>query len=279
MSFGLILGLRAAFADTKPPGDRGKALETLRKALADAKAGSIGASEKYSLYAKAGEEAIELLGKESVTAESLRSAMEQTAPLKDTEPKKVNDLLKIAIVEASKDLSFEPIREAEMPKGFPEPTPVGQIEVKEYPAYRLARTETGSDAAFWTLFNHIHNKNIAMSAPVQMDYTGTDTKKPQEKQMAFLYGNPTQGKTGADGKVEVLDTPPLTVVSLGVRGLREDDRIVSAKERLETWIKAHQDQYAADGEMRGMGYNSPFIPSDKQYFEVQIPLRKMGKEK
>ena len=33
---------------------------------------------------------------------------------------------------------FQPIKEAEMPKDFPGYTPVGQIEVKQYPAYRKA---------------------------------------------------------------------------------------------------------------------------------------------
>ena len=33
---------------------------------------------------------------------------------------------------------FQPIKEAEMPKGFPTYTPVGQVEIKEYPPYRKA---------------------------------------------------------------------------------------------------------------------------------------------
>ena len=48
---------------------------------------------------------------------------------------------------------FHPIKEAEMPKGFPDYTPVGQIEIKHYPAYRKA-TASGM-AEFWTLFQHI----------------------------------------------------------------------------------------------------------------------------
>ena len=47
---------------------------------------------------------------------------------------------------------FQPIKEAEMPKGFPGYTPVGQIEVKQYPAYRKA--STSGLAEFWTLFQH-----------------------------------------------------------------------------------------------------------------------------
>ena len=43
--------------------------------------------------------------------------------------------------EASGGEEFKPIKEAEMPKGFPGYTPVGKIEVKQYPAYRKASGE------------------------------------------------------------------------------------------------------------------------------------------
>ncbi len=36
--------------------------------------------------------------------------------------------------ETAKGEEFQPIKEAEMPKGFPAYTPVGEIEVKKYPA-------------------------------------------------------------------------------------------------------------------------------------------------
>jgi len=34
---------------------------------------------------------------------------------------------------ALEDLDFRPAREAELPAGFPEPTPVREIELKRYP--------------------------------------------------------------------------------------------------------------------------------------------------
>ena len=57
---------------------------------------------------------------------------------------------------------FQPIKEAEMPKGFPTYTPVGQIEIKEYPAYRKA--SASGPAEFWTLFQHINQNNVTMTA-------------------------------------------------------------------------------------------------------------------
>ena len=47
---------------------------------------------------------------------------------------------------------FKPVVEAPLPDGFPTYTPVGKIEVKQYPAYRK---ETSGRVAFWTLFEHI----------------------------------------------------------------------------------------------------------------------------
>ncbi len=32
-------------------------------------------------------------------------------------------------------------------------------------------------------------------------------------------------------------------------------------------------QYTAAGPLRVTGYNSPFVPRDKNFFEVQIPLK------
>ena len=66
------------------------------------------------------------------------------------------------------DEDFRPIKEAEMPQGFPGYTPVGQIEIKQYPAYRKAFAS--GPAEFWLLFSHIKQNNVAMTAPVEMDY-------------------------------------------------------------------------------------------------------------
>ena len=55
-----------------------------------------------------------------------------------------------------KDAEFKPIKEAELPKGFPAYTPVGTIEVKQYPAARLVQAKSGGDSGFWKLFLHIN---------------------------------------------------------------------------------------------------------------------------
>ena len=45
---------------------------------------------------------------------------------------------------------FQPIKEAEMPKGFPTYTPVGQVEIKKYPAYRKALSITARNSSAGT---------------------------------------------------------------------------------------------------------------------------------
>ena len=80
--------------------------------------------------------------------------------------------------EPEKDADFKPIKEAELPKGFPTYTPVGTIEVKQYPAARLVQAKSGGDSGFWRLFMHIKSHDVAMTAPVQMEYHNESRANP-----------------------------------------------------------------------------------------------------
>jgi hypothetical protein len=166
---------------------------------------------------------------------------------------------------------FQPIKEAEMPRGFPDYTAVGQIEVKKYPAYRKA-TASGA-AEFWTLFLHIKQNSVRMTAPVEMDYGDPIAEKSAERAMSFLYERPDQGSAGKQGGVDVSDVPAMTVVSIGCRGTRTPAAIATAKEKLLAYLADRKDEYAIAGSMRVMGYNSPFVPQDRNFFEVQIPVK------
>lgn len=166
---------------------------------------------------------------------------------------------------------FQPIKEAEMPRGFPKYTPVGQIEIKEYPAYRKA-TASGM-AEFWKLFAHIQQNNVAMTAPVEMDYGDPSKEKSKERSMSFLYGSTDLGKQGKQGDVDVSDVPAMKVVSIGCRGGRTSAAIAEAKKKLIDYLAEKKDAYEIAGPMRVMGYNSPFVPRDKNFFEVQIPVK------
>jgi hypothetical protein len=182
--------------------------------------------------------------------------------------------IRSALEEAVETLTFEPKSEAETPKGFPAPTPVGEIRLQHYPAYRLARAEMkgGENSAFWTLFMHIKKHDIAMTAPVEMTY-GDGKEKPKQTAMAFLYPDTATGDAGKDDKVIVTDVPASEAVSLGMRGNMTPERVAEARSRLEVWLKAHDREYEPAGPVRVMGYNSPFVPPAKRYFEVQLPVR------
>jgi hypothetical protein len=166
---------------------------------------------------------------------------------------------------------FKPMIEAELPEGFPGYTPVGTIEVKEYPKYRKA--ETSGKVAFWSLYSHIKDNQIAMTAPVEMTLAADKANQLQEQSMAFLYGKANQGNLGKKGSVTVVDVPQMTVVSIGVRGPRGDAVVADAQDRLSKWLAQNKEQYVETGPPRLMGYNSPFVPKNKQFFELQIPIR------
>lgn len=195
-------------------------------------------------------------------------------------PAKAADALRLALAELASDLAFAPVKEADLPKGFQEFAALDELELRDYPAYRMVRAPmkgAGSMGSFWMLFNHIKKNEIAMTAPVQVDYDES-SDQPREQSMAFLYGDPAMGSAGADGKVEVVDVPKMTALSVGARGYERKDRVADMHERLLHWLSQHADQYEAAGSMRLMNYNSPSVRDERRYFEVQIPVRRVEKD-
>ena len=89
------------------------------------------------------------------------------------------------------------LSEAQRPEGWPEITPVGKVELKERPAFRVAVAEASSGTGgegrlFGTLFRHIQDRDIPMTAPVTM----TRSSEGQMQSMGFLYENLEVGSTG-----------------------------------------------------------------------------------
>lgn len=178
--------------------------------------------------------------------------------------------------------------EAKLPVGYPPPGPVGQVMVKTYPAYRAAivREDSSSgrnmDNAFGKLFNHIKQNQIAMTAPVEMQYqpaTPSDAANEQTQgrfvNMMFLYRDPQMGQVGPQGEVEVIDVPAQMVVSIGVRGGYREKNVQEPLAKLQAWLETHADQYRVAGPPRYLGYNSPFVPSFLRFSEVQIPVERV----
>jgi hypothetical protein len=175
--------------------------------------------------------------------------------------------------------------ESPLPDGYPEPTPPGAIDIKNYPSVRRAEFVSKDDsgmamnAAFFPLFKHIKKREIAMTAPVEMDCVGlySDFMKDEpasegETTMSFLYRSPNLGPVGQDGKIVVRDTLAVTVLSVGVKGGLDP---AQEMESLRAWLKAQQEWEVA-GDPRMFIYNGPFIDPDARWSEVQVPIRRSG---
>jgi len=171
---------------------------------------------------------------------------------------------------------FEPIKEAEMPAGFPEYTRVGNIEVKEYPEYRKAWTSGAGE--FWKLFQHIKENQIQMTAPVELDYGDPSAEKCERRSMAFLHERPNQGSVGDHGCVSVTDVPGMKVVSIGCRGNQSFAAVAEARGKLLNYLANNEPRYEIAGPVRVLGYNSPFVPRARNFFEVQIPVKRANSD-
>ena len=184
------------------------------------------------------------------------------------------DILRTGLLEVLVILTFKPRVEAPVPAGFPAPTPVGVVEIKKLPVYRMAKVANSGMGGnnFFTLFNHIKKNNIEMTAPVEMTMTEKNGKYT-ESSMAFLYQETTLGKVGPQGNVAVLDTTECMVASIGMRGSPSSENIESARRWLLEKIKTTPQAYEIAGELKVMGYNSPFMPEKLRYYEVQLPLK------
>jgi hypothetical protein len=184
------------------------------------------------------------------------------------------DTLRAALLETLIILTFKPRVEAPVPAGFPAPTPVGVVEIKKLPVYRMAKVANSGLGGnnFFTLFNHIKKNKIEMTAPVEMTMAEKN-EKYTESSMAFLYQDTTLGKVGPQGNVAVFDTTECMVASIGMRGSPSSENIESAKRWLIEKIKTTPQAYEIEGQLKVMGYNSPFMPEKLRYYEVQLQLK------
>lgn len=192
-----------------------------------------------------------------------------------------------------------------LPVGYPDPTPPGAIDLKTYPSVRRAEVsgelapDMATNVAFFPLFSHIQRRNIEMTSPVEVDYVGMvgggaqkgeeakgegakgdaagaeGDKKPGSWTMSFLYRRADQGPTGPDernGAVKVVDTEPVTVLAIGIRGGYSVARIGQGLKELELWLAEHPEWEIA-GEARAMYYNGPDVRNAEKWSEAQVPVR------
>jgi len=189
------------------------------------------------------------------------------------------DVYAAALKRAQKAREFSIVDESPLPEGWPALSLPGLIRVKTYPPARTAWVEDPSarNRQFMVLFRHIKRQEIAMTAPVVMDYgdvVASDGDQPtlgDTEAMAFLYRHTHQGQTGRFGQVDVRDETPLQVVSMGVKGSYSSRRFSKALGDLQAWLGKHP-QWRPAGRPRVLAYNSPFVLPWRKYAEVQIPI-------
>jgi len=79
------------------------------------------------------------------------------APSKMQDVAKQADTLRTSLLAPIMILTFKLKAEAPVPAGFPAPTPIGVVEIKKLPIYRMAKVNN-----FFTLFHYIKKNNIEM---------------------------------------------------------------------------------------------------------------------
>ena len=170
---------------------------------------------------------------------------------------------------------------APLPKGFPELTLSDQIEVKQYPAYRMATYKTKGDLsqaanqAFSPLYQHISSNNISMTAPVETRYPVStfEGNTSGEAEVSFLYRTPEIVPAEIAKNIEIKDIPAMTVVSLGLKGAYSYESYQQGLKRLTNWLEKHPD-YQRVGNPRRFFYDGPYVPDGLKRSEIQIPIEK-----
>ncbi|HEY9878663.1 MAG TPA: heme-binding protein [Leptolyngbyaceae cyanobacterium] len=171
---------------------------------------------------------------------------------------------------------------APLPEGFPPPTPDGKIEVRNYPEYRAATVqvagalEDAPSQGFNPLYRHISSNEISMTAPVETRYpTGTlqnSSTNEGSAAVSFLYRNLNIVPQEVAQNIQIEDIPPMTVVSIGIRGSYDFATYTRNLQRLQDWLAANPN-YAVVGPPRRFFYDGPFIPDALKRSDVQIPVQ------
>lgn len=262
----MIASVRTLRADS-PAKVGADTVDMINKALTDAKPQAT--DDRLATLQAAAKAVMEAHPNNLLISTKLQTLLDQP----ETNVNKQVKSLQAALSESVAILNFRIKKESDLPKGFPEPSALGEIQLKHYPSYRLARAPSKKDNAFFTLFNHIKSNKIEMTAPVEMRYDESD-QKYQLIDMAFLYGAPDWGNLGDAGQgVIVEDIPAMSTVAIGLTG-DFDPNTSTYIEALESWLAQNAPDYERDGKIRVMGYNSPFVWKSQRFFEIEIPVRK-----
>jgi hypothetical protein len=89
--------------------------------------------------------------------------------------------------------------------------------------------------------------------------------------MHFILEKPALDELHEEGPVTVGDLPQMRVLSIAYQGRLTSDEVQQADRSLREHLQTHTN-IRASGPVRVLGYNSPFVPADKAYWEIQVPI-------
>ena len=176
------------------------------------------------------------------------------------------------------------IPEAPLPEGFPPPSEVGRVVEKSYP---LCRTYSApGNNAFMRCFAYLSKQRHEMTIPVILDYRPKpDAREAQPAnmdfmdvaRMHFILEEPSLDEPKEDGPVTVADMPRMRVLSIAIQGAMSAEKLGEAERKLEAEM-ARRKNITAAGPKRVLGYNSPMVPRDKAFWEIQVPIRERSSD-
>jgi SOUL heme-binding protein len=172
------------------------------------------------------------------------------------------------------------IAEGPLPDGFPPPAEVGKVVEKTYPLCRTYSAEGNN--AFMRCFAYLSKQKHEMTAPVIMEYErgadnanarpGADVNFANVARMHFVLADLSLDKPKQEGPVLVADMPKMRVLSIAIQGEMSARQREDAEHKLDVESAKRKD-IAAAGPKRVLGYNSPMVPRDKRFWEIQVPIK------
>ena len=135
-----------------------------------------------------------------------------------------------------------------------------------------------SAGGFWPLFAHIKRRDIAMTAPVEIEYDGLKVAEEdgvERWSMSFLYRTKDLGPEESYAGIQVADAKPVTVIAIGLAGDATRAKIGEALRKLDQSIQ-ESGRWQQIGDPRVMGYNGPDVAQPERWSELQIPVVRNG---
>ncbi len=171
----------------------------------------------------------------------------------------------------------------------------GSIEIRDYEPHLLVETivnstlEDAGNQAFRKLFRYISGNNqssntIAMTAPVSQEARGVkipmtapviQATNTEGWAVSFMMPSNYTLKTlpvPLDPALKVREVPARRIAAIAYSGTWSEQRYLSHKKELETWILSKGLQ--ATGETVWARYNPPFTPWFMRRNEILIPITK-----